>query len=192
MKILSLLNVKSTLSPASNPLSSPNTLAKEMHKRGIQLAAITDLNTAMNCPAFYANCSKYSIACIFGMEAWTCDNLRTLVFFSDLKLAVDFCSSWYNTLPETASRNRQFYVDENGDIIGELKKELENCSKVEYEKLKIQVKESGGILAYVKPEEEIYLDTGNEVLFTDDSTINLKAIEKAFERLQAHQAEPLT
>ncbi|MBO4319854.1 MAG: PHP domain-containing protein [Treponema sp.] len=192
MKILSLLNVKSTLSIASNPLCSPSTMAKKIYKRKIQLAALTDLNTAMNCPAFYAECSKHNVLCLFGMEAWTSDGLKTLVLFSDLKLAMDFSTAWYGTLPDIPAKNSQFYVDENGDIIGELKKELENRSSVSYEKLRAQVEKYNGIMCYVKAYTSFFLDTGNEGLFTEDSTINLKAIGKAFEKLQVPQAEPLT
>lgn len=126
------------------------------------------------------------------MEAWTYDNLKTLILFSDLKLAVDFCSSWYDTLPNTECSKKQYYVDEEGEIIGELKKDLQNRSPVKFETLKKQALNSGGVVAYVKPETELYLDTGNEVLLHEDSTINLKAIEKAFERLQVPQAEPLS
>ena len=122
MNILSIINIKSTLSPNANPLYSPSTIAKKLHQRGIKLAALTDLNSAMNCPAFYTECSKYSIACLFGMDAWTCDGFKTLVLFADLKLALDFCSSWYDTLPDSSTKSSQFYVDENGDIIGEVKK----------------------------------------------------------------------
>ena len=192
MKVLSLLNLKSTLSSCTNPNCAPNSLAEKIEQRGIQLAALTDLNTAMNCPAFFVNCSKHNIACLFGMEAWTGDDLRTLVLFSDLKLAVDFCSSWYDTLPVSTSRKRQYYVDEDGEIIGELKKDLQNRSPVKHAVLEKQAINYGGILAYVKPGEELILDTGNEVLLNEDSTVNLKAIEKAFARLQVPQAEPLT
>ncbi|MBP5359448.1 MAG: hypothetical protein J6Y69_09775 [Treponema sp.] len=192
MKVLSLLNLKSTLSSCTSSISSPSSLAEKIAQRGIQLAALTDLNTAMNCPAFFVNCSRHSIACLFGMEAWTYDNLKTLILFSDLKLAVDFCSSWYDTLPNTECSKKQYYVDEEGEIIGELKKDLQNRSPVKFETLKKQALNSGGVVAYVKPETELYLDTGNEVLLHEDSTINLKAIEKAFERLQVPQAEPLS
>lgn len=191
MKVLSLLNLKSSLSPNINPLCSPSTMAKKISQRGIQVAALTDLNTAMNCPAFYTECSKYNIACLFGMEAWTSDHQRTLVLFSKLKLALDFCNSWYNTLPDVSATSRQFYVDENGKIIGELKRKLEACSSVSFERLKAQVEKFEGVLCYVKADEEVWLEIGKEGLFTDDGIINLSSVEKAFERLQVPQAEHL-
>ena len=192
MKLLSLLNQKSTLSPDSDPICTPSVLAERMQHRGIRLSALTDLNASMNCPAFYAECSKHKIACLFGMEAWTCDSLKTLVLFPDLKLAVDFSSAWYDTLPNHTGEIQQFYVDENGEIIGELKKELKNASTVSFERLRKKVRELGGITAYVKQDEELLLDTGNELLFTDESKVNLKAVERAFEKLQVPQAVPLS
>lgn len=126
------------------------------------------------------------------MEAWTSDLLKTLVLFPDLKLALDFSSAWYDTLPNHAGQIRQFYVDENGEIIGELKKELKAASTVTFERLREKVREMGGITAYVEQDEELLLDTGNEVLFTDESKVNLKAVERAFEKLQVPQAVPLS
>lgn len=192
MKLLSLLNQKSTLSPGSDPICTPSALAERMRHRGIRLSALTDLNASMNSPAFYTECSKHNIACLFGMEAWTSDFLKTLVLFPDLKLALDFSSAWYDTLPNHAGQIRQFYVDENGEIIGELKKELKAASTVTFERLREKVRETGGITAYVGQDEELLLDTGNEVLFTDESKVNLKAVERAFEKLQVPQAVPLS
>ncbi|MBO7638018.1 MAG: hypothetical protein J6S91_03485, partial [Treponema sp.] len=142
--------------------------------------------------AFYAECSKHSIACLFGMEAWTSDSYKTLVLFPDIRLSIDFSYAWYDSLPDIPAQSSQFYVDENGEIIGELKKELKGTSTVTLEKLKGKVKELGGITAYVKQDEELLLDTGDDVLFTEESKVNLKAVERAFEKLQVPQAVPLT
>ncbi|MBR6153355.1 MAG: hypothetical protein IKQ43_02860 [Treponema sp.] len=58
--------------------------------------------------------------------------------------------------------------------------------------LKSKVQEHGGILFYAEADTELNLDITNDSLFTESSTINLKAIEKAFAKLPVHQAEPLT
>ena len=107
---------------------SPSVIVKTLQEKHIQLAALTDHNTALNCPAFAKCCTDAGIAALYGMEAQTAEELHVLCLFPILKVAVDFCSEWYDSLPDIRNKPEitgdQVYVDENDEIVGEVEKYL--------------------------------------------------------------------
>ena len=175
-------------------------------KEKIQLAAITDINTCLNAPAFSICCKRNGILALFGMEAW-CRDKKALVLFANLNMAMDFSSAWYLTLPTELSENlhgkdfRQYCVDEDDSILSREKKYLQVCSKVSYDELKKQVESKGGLVVNLESLPEKYrqhplqeiaqlrqnilmLDTGTFGLLSEDESISLQAIRTGFGKLQ--------
>jgi 3',5'-nucleoside bisphosphate phosphatase len=93
------LHNHSCLSPCASLELSPRRLAKEAAAKGIQVLALTDHNSALNCPAFAAACAQYAIVPLFGLELCTREELHLLALFSSLEAALGFGKQMYALLP---------------------------------------------------------------------------------------------
>ncbi|NLK46233.1 MAG: PHP domain-containing protein [Treponema sp.] len=148
--ILSDFHIHSCLSPCGDLSMSPKTIAEILAKKGVKLAALTDHNSALNCPSFKAACVKYGIASLFGMEVQTSEEVHLLVLFSDLNVALDFGKNLYETLPPIMNNpdkmGDQVYVDEDENIIGEVEKYLVTSSSWSIDEVSSIVHALGGIV----------------------------------------------
>ena len=57
---------------------------------GLNILALTDHNTAKNCPAFFAAAKKYDIIPIAGMELTTSEDIHVICLFENLSDALSF------------------------------------------------------------------------------------------------------
>ena len=61
------LHIHSCLSPCGEDDMTPCNIAGMGYLNGLSIMALTDHNTAKNCPAFYAACRAYDIVPVSGM-----------------------------------------------------------------------------------------------------------------------------
>ncbi len=150
MTIKAQLHLHSNLSPWTDWALSPKNIAHILHEEGVRLAALTDLNTARNAPAFAKACEEEGVAAFFGMEAQTAEEVRVLVLFRDLDIAVDFCDSWYEHLPHIKhsieNYREQYYVDEWGNMLGRLEYYLASSAKISLYELEARAHEKGALV----------------------------------------------
>jgi 3',5'-nucleoside bisphosphate phosphatase len=129
---------------------SPAVIVKTLQEKHIQLAALTDHNTALNCPAFAKCCRDAGIAALYGMEAQTSEELHVLCLFPVLRTAIDFCAAWYDSLPDIRNKPEitgdQVYVDENDEIVGEVEKYLITSAPWTLDECAAMVHQSGGLV----------------------------------------------
>ncbi len=90
MKLLADLHNHSCLSPCASLELSPSLLVAQAKSRGIGLLALTDHNSALNCPAFAQACERAHLAALFGIEVCSLEEVHVLVLFGDPEAAVDF------------------------------------------------------------------------------------------------------
>jgi 3',5'-nucleoside bisphosphate phosphatase len=90
VKVLADLHNHSCLSPCASLEQSPSLLARLARERGLQLVALTDHNSALNCPAFEECCRREGIAPLFGMEANSLEEVHVLCLFGSVEAALDF------------------------------------------------------------------------------------------------------
>jgi PHP family Zn ribbon phosphoesterase len=99
-------------------------MAAELAKQGIALAALTDHNTALNCPAFKAACGDAGVLPLFGLEAQTQEEVHVLCLFSALEVALAFGEELGAILPRVQNKPEimgdQVYVDAEDTILGEV------------------------------------------------------------------------
>ena len=69
------LHIHSCLSPCADEDMTPCNLAGMASLEGIGIAALTDHNTAANCPAFFEACHRYGITPLGGMELTTAEDV---------------------------------------------------------------------------------------------------------------------
>ena len=129
---------------------SPRQIVKTLKEKHIALAALTDHNVALNCPAFAACCKEAGIAALYGMEAQTAEEIHVLCLFPELQTALDFCASWYETLPNVMNKPEvtgdQVYVNERDEIIGEVEKYLITSAPYTLDECAELVHKAGGLV----------------------------------------------
>ncbi len=149
MIIRSDLHLHSCLSPCGDLTMSPSAIVKELKAKNIKLAALTDHNTSLNCPAFHSLCQKYNIGALYGMEAQTAEEIHVLCLFNHLENALQFSDFWYKQLPTVMNKPEklgdQVYVSETDEIIGEVKKYLITSGTLTIEQLAKEIHKREGL-----------------------------------------------
>jgi hypothetical protein len=79
---------------------SPLRLVERAAGLGIQLLALTDHNSAKNCPAFDAACRRYGVIPLFGTETTSREEVHILSLFSEVAAALDWGAWVYDRLPD--------------------------------------------------------------------------------------------
>ncbi len=150
MVIRADFHMHSCLSPCGMLEMSPNAMAATLTARGVQLAALTDHNTALNTPTFEKACRKAGIAPLCGIEAQTAEECHVLCLFSTSAEALALGSFLYDRLPIVLNRPEktgdQVYVDENDDILGEVDKFLITSADITLNDLASEVHHRGGLV----------------------------------------------
>ncbi len=144
------LHLHSCLSPCGSLELSPSEIARLLAAKGVNLAALTDHNTALNCPAFAEACAGYKIIPLFGMEAQTQEECHILCLFRDLQTVLAFSEEIYSLLPPVINipekMGDQVYVDSEDNILGEVKKYLITSAGLDIFALTKRVHALGGVV----------------------------------------------
>lgn len=121
-------HLHSCLSPCGDLSMSPRTIAAALAERDVKIAALTDHNSALNCPAFGAACLERGIVPLFGIEAQSREECHVLCIFAELSGALAFGEWLYGLMPPVMNvpekTGDQVYVDEEENIAGEVDKFL--------------------------------------------------------------------
>ncbi|MDR2102389.1 MAG: PHP domain-containing protein, partial [Treponema sp.] len=124
MALLADFHNHSCLSPCGSLDLSPRVLVELAAARGIRVLALTDHNSALNCPAFAKLCPRFGIIPVFGLEATTAEEIHVLCLFTSLEASLSFGDYVYSLilpLPNDPEKTGdQVYVDEEDNILGEL------------------------------------------------------------------------
>ena len=150
MKIKADFHIHSCSSPECDAFLTPKTIVSRLVQKGVKLAALTDLNTGANLPAFNFHCKQEGIHPLFGIEAQTAEEVRILVIFNDMETAFELGQIWYNLLPNISNlpeeKGFQYYVNEDGSIIGELRKYLAASCPITLQELVEQALQNKALL----------------------------------------------
>ena len=84
------LHVHSCLSPCGDDDSTPNNIAGMASLCGLNIVALTDHNSAKNCPAFFEASKRYGIVPVAGMELTTAEDIHVVCLFEFLEDALAF------------------------------------------------------------------------------------------------------
>jgi hypothetical protein len=150
MALLSDLHNHSCLSPCGSLDLSPRTLVEMAYDKGVEVLALTDHNSSLNCPTFKKVCAEYNIIPIFGMEATTAEEIHVLCLFGNLDAALTFSEYAYEHFPPFPNNpdktGDQVYVDEDDNIEGEVEYYLISGLDISLDEIGPKVKEHGGIV----------------------------------------------
>lgn len=84
------LHIHSALSPCADNDMTPNNIAGMAAIKGLSVLALTDHNSAKNCPAFFEACKRQGIIAIAGMELSTAEDIHLVCLFRELEDAMRF------------------------------------------------------------------------------------------------------
>ena len=84
------LHVHSCLSPCADDDMTPNNIAGMAALNGLQVIALTDHNSAKNCPAFFDACKRQGLIAIAGVELSTAEDIHLVCLFPELDAAMEF------------------------------------------------------------------------------------------------------
>jgi hypothetical protein len=90
VRILADLHNHSCLSPCASLEESPSLIARLGAERGLGLIALTDHNSALNCPAFALACRREGLIPVYGLEASSVEEVHVLCLFATLPEALSF------------------------------------------------------------------------------------------------------
>jgi hypothetical protein len=129
---------------------SPSYLCALAAERGIEVMALTDHNSSMNCPAFAVTARRNGIVPLFGMEATVAEELHVLCLFANLEAAMDFGSFAYSKIMpfpnDPEKTGDQVYVDADDNIEGELEYFLPSALSISLDEISPLVAEYGGFV----------------------------------------------
>ncbi len=143
------LHIHSCLSPCADNDNTPNNIVGMAHLSGINILALTDHNTAKNCPAFFDAAARYGIVPIAGMEVTTSEDIHVVCLFEELASAMKF--DRYLQDNRVLIKNKaqifgdQLILDGDDNIIGIEDFLLPNATSISITELPEIIKEFGGI-----------------------------------------------
>ena len=137
------LHIHSCVSPCASLEMSPAAIAEKAKEKGLDLVALTDHNTALNCPAFKVNCAQQELWSLYGMEVTSSEEAHLVCLFEDVETALEFSEFVYKYMPDVPNNpdvfGDQVYVDENEEILGEVEKYLGNASGLSIDDVREEV-----------------------------------------------------
>jgi len=105
------LHIHSCLSPCGDLRCSPSAIARAAKAAGLNGVMLSDHNTSRNCPAFSEACTRAGLACLFGLEIATAEELHALAAFDTLEQARQMTELIYAALP-TRSNDPAVFGDQ--------------------------------------------------------------------------------
>ena len=128
---------------------SPRAIAEKGAEIGLKLMALTDHNTALNCPAFEINCREKGITPVFGIEITSKEEAHIVALFETVDAALDLGSFIYEMLPDVENNPEvlgdQIVVNEDEEILDEVERYLGNATELSIDNIKIEIKKRGGL-----------------------------------------------
>ncbi len=143
------LHIHSCLSPCADNSSTPTDIAGVAKLNSLDIAALTDHNTAKNCPAFFEAAKSYGILPIAGMELTTAEDIHVVCLFKNLKSALDFDVFLEDKRANIKNREEifgeQLIMDKDENVIGKEDKLLIAATSISVEDVRSAVEAYGGI-----------------------------------------------
>lgn len=149
MKYYYDLHIHSCLSPCGDNDMTPDSILGMGELNGLNVMALTDHNTAKNCPAFFESAKRHGIVPLGGMELTTAEDIHLVCLFDKLDNAMAFDE--YVEKRRILIKNRidifgnQYICDAEDNILAEEEHLLTNATTISLEEAPDIVEGFGGI-----------------------------------------------
>jgi PHP family Zn ribbon phosphoesterase len=149
MKLYYDFHIHSCLSPCGDADMTPNNIVNYAKIMGYDVIALTDHNTALNCPAVAKIAEENGITFIPGMELCTSEEVHIVCLFYTLEDALNFSEYVKSTMTPIKNKpsvfGEQLICDEKDNVIGQEDILLVTASGISTEKVVKKVAEYNGI-----------------------------------------------
>ena len=143
------LHIHSCLSPCGDEDNTPNNIIGMALLSGLNIVALTDHNTAKNCPAFFQAAKKQGIIAVAGMEVTTSEDIHAVCLFDTLEGAMEFDREIDKKRIKIKNKievfGHQYIMDGDDNIIGEEEHFLPLATTLSLEDLPQMVKDFSGV-----------------------------------------------
>lgn len=143
------LHLHSCLSPCGDDEATPDSIAGMGELNGLDIMALTDHNTAKNCPAFFKAAQRHGIIPLGGMELTTAEDIHMVCLFDKLDNAMAFGEFIESRRIPIKNRTdifgNQLICDDEDNIIGTEENLLTNATTVSLEEAPEAVTRFGGV-----------------------------------------------
>lgn len=128
---------------------TPASIAGFAKLNGLELAALTDHNSARNCAAFERAARAYGLASLCGLELTTSEDIHVLCLFETAAQA-EACSDYVEQRIIRVKNRKdifggQYVVDEDDQIRGEVDYLLINASEISFDSAASLAESFGGV-----------------------------------------------
>lgn len=123
MKLKYDLHMHSCLSPCADDDMTPANIAGMAMLAGLDVAALSDHNSAKNCPAFVEACKKTGVIALPAMELTTREEAHILCLLPTVEAALELDAYVHDRIMPVKNRpdvfGNQLIADEDDNVIGE-------------------------------------------------------------------------
>ena len=144
------LHLHSCLSPCGDGEMTPGNIAGMAMVNGLDVAALTDHNTARNCPAFLKWAERYGLVGIPGMELCTAEEVHVVCLFARLEDALSFDKYVYARLLPVENRpeifGEQVLMDQEDRPAGTEPRLLISATSIPFDQVYGLVEEYRGLM----------------------------------------------
>ena len=102
------LHIHSCLSPCANLEMSPSEIVARAKAAGLGGIALTDHQSARNCPAIAECARRAGLACLYGLEVQTAEEVHTVALFDTVEQALALTDAVYAALPKRVNDPETF------------------------------------------------------------------------------------
>lgn len=149
MKLSYDLHIHSCLSPCGDDEMTPYNLVNMAKICGLDIIALTDHNTCLNCESAMKAGEKIGVTVVPGMELCTSEEIHCICLFSELKNALSFSEYVKSQLPPVKNREkifgRQLIMNEADEILGSFDLLLTTAANISIEQLTQLTESYGGV-----------------------------------------------
>lgn len=142
-------HLHSCLSPCGDNDMTPYNLVNMAKIMGLDVIALTDHNTCLNCPAAIKAGEEAGILVIPGMELCTDEEVHVVCLFPELQNALDFSAYVRERIPPVENREKifgeQLIMDDRDNVIGKESLLLTTAAAVSLDKVPEIIKSFGGV-----------------------------------------------
>jgi len=153
-------HIHSCLSPCAALEMGPFDIVCRAKEVGLNAIALTDHNCTFNLPAFGKICAAENMACLYGLEVTSMEEVHLLCLFDDLEKAMEFGERIYESLPPVPNHPDQFgdqpIVNEHNEIIGFAEKFLINATSFDVHSLLELTHSFGGLFIPAHIDRQAY------------------------------------
>lgn len=149
MKYYYDLHLHSCLSPCGDMDMTPNNITGMAKLLGLDIIALTDHNTSLNCEATIAAGREYGVTVVPGMELTTSEDIHAVCLFPTLEKALEWSEYVDNHRIKIRNRpdiyGRQVIMNAQDEETGEIEHLLLPASEISIMNAHRMVREFGGV-----------------------------------------------